>query len=40
MKDSERDTDLKSRLLDYVGEGDSGMISENSFESCTLPYVK
>ena len=40
MKGSKKDTDKKNRLLYYVGEGDSGMIWENSFESCTLPYVK
>ena len=26
MQDSKRDTDVKNRLLDYVGEGEGGMI--------------
>ena len=30
MQDSERDTDVKNRLLDSMGEGEGGMISENS----------
>ena len=33
------DTDAKKRLLDSVGEGEGGMIRENSTETCTLPYV-
>ena len=40
MPDSKRDTDVKNRLLDYVGEGEGGMIRENSIEICILPYVK
>ena len=40
MRDSKRDTDVKNRLLDSVGEGEGGMISENSIETCILPYVK
>ena len=35
-----KDTDVKKRLSDSVGEGESGMIWENSIETCTLPYVK
>ena len=35
MQGSERDTDVK-RLLDYVGEGEGGMIWENSIETCIL----
>ena len=31
--------DTKDRLLD-TGEGEGGMISENSIETYTLPYVK
>jgi len=30
MQDSKRDTDVKNRLLDYVGEGEGGMIWENN----------
>ena len=40
MQDSKRDTDGKNRLLDSVGEGKGGMISENIVETCILPYVK
>ena len=28
-----RDTDVKNRLLDSVGEGEGGMICENSIET-------
>ena len=40
MWDSKRDTDVKNRLLDPVGEGEGGMIWETSIESCILSYVK
>ena len=30
----------KEQLLDSVGEGEGGMIWENSIETCMLPYVK
>ena len=40
MWDSKRDTDVKNRLLNYVGEGKGGIIWENSIERCILPYVK
>ena len=36
----QRDTDVKNRLLDSVGEGEGGMIWENSIDTCILPYVK
>ena len=39
MRDSKRDTDVKNRLLDSVGEGEEGMIWENSIETCILPYM-
>ena len=39
-QDSKRDTDVKNRLLDSMGEGKGGMIWENSIETCILPYVK
>ena len=32
MQDSKRDTDVKNRLLDYVGEGKGRMIWQNSIE--------
>ena len=31
---SKRDTDVKDRLLDFVGEGEGGMIWENGIETC------
>ena len=40
MRDSKRDTDVKNSPLDSVGEGEGGMIWENSIEICILPYVK
>ena len=40
LQSSKGDTDVKNRLLDSVGEGEGGMIWENSTETCTLPYVK
>ena len=40
MQDSKRDTDVKNKLLDSVGEGKGGMTWENSTETCILPYVK
>jgi len=39
MWDSKRDTDKKNRLLDSLGEGEGGMIWENSNETCIIPYV-
>ena len=40
MRDGKRDTDVKNRLLDSVGEGEGGMICENNIETCILSYVK
>ena len=40
MPNSKRDTDIKNRLLDSVGEGEGGIIWETSIETCILPYVK
>ena len=40
MWDSKRDTDVENRLLDSVGEGEGGMIWENSIKTCILSYVK
>ena len=40
MRDSKRDSDVKNRLLDSVGEGKGGMIWENGIETCILSYVK
>ena len=40
MRDSKRETDVKNSLLDSVGEGEGGMIWENSIETCILLYVK
>ena len=30
----------RTDFLDSVGEGEGGMIWENSIETCILPYVK
>jgi hypothetical protein len=40
MQGSKRDTGVKNRLSDSVGEGEGGKIRENSTETGTLPYVK
>ena len=40
MRDSKRDTDVLNSLLDYVGEGEGGMICEKGIEICKLSYVK
>ena len=40
MRDGKRDTDVKNRILDSVGEGEGGMIGENSIETCIISYVK
>ena len=40
MRNSKRDTDVKNRLLDSVGEGEGGMIWENGTEICIISYVK
>ena len=40
MRDSKRDTDVQNSLLDSVGDGEGGMIWENSIETCILSYVK
>ena len=34
MRDSKRDTDVQNSLLDYVGEGEGGMIWEDGIETC------
>ena len=40
MQNRKRDTDVQNRLLDSVGEGEGGMIWENSIETCILSTVK
>ena len=40
MQGSKRNTDVKNRLWDSVGEGEGEMIWEISIETGTLPYVK
>ena len=40
MQGTKGDTDVKNRLLDYVGEGEGGMIWENGIETRILSYVK
>ena len=40
MQDRKRDADVKNRLLDSVGEGEGGMLRENSIETSILSRVK
>ena len=40
IKKKKRDTDVKNRLLDSVGEGEGGMIWENGIETCIISYMK
>ena len=40
MRDSKRDTDVQSGLLDSEGEGEVGMIWENGIETCMLSCKK
>ena len=40
MRDSKRDTDVKNRGLDSVGEGEGGMIWENGIETYIISYKK
>ena len=40
MQDSKRDTDVKNRLVDSVGEGEGGMMWEKGTETCILSHVK
>ena len=40
MQNRERDTDVQSRLLDSVGEGEGRMFRENSTETCILSRMK
>ena len=40
MLNRKRDTDVQTRLLDSVGEGEGGMFQENSIKTCLLSRVK
>ena len=40
MQNRKRDTDVQNSLLDSVGEGEGGMLQENSIETCILSRVK
>ena len=40
MQGSKGHTDVKNELLDSGGEGEGGVIWENSTETCILSYVK
>ena len=40
MQNRKRDTDVQNRLLNSVGEGESGMFQENIIETCILSVVK
>ena len=39
MQDSKK-TQIYRSLLDSVGEGEVGMISENGIETCIISYMK
>ena len=40
MQNRKRDTDVQNRLVDSVGEGEGGMLQENSIKTCILSRVK
>ena len=40
MRDSKRDTDIKNRHLNSVGEGEGGMTSENTIETYIFSSVQ
>ena len=40
MQDRKRNTDASNRLLNSMGEGEGGMIRENSIKTCILSSVK
>ena len=40
MQNRKRDTEVRNRLLDSVGEGEGGMFQENSIKTCILSRVK
>ena len=40
MQDSKRDTDVKNRILDSVGEGEGGMIWVDGTGTCILSCKK
>ena len=40
MQNRKRDTDVQNKILDSVGEGEGGMLRENSIETCILSRVK
>ena len=40
MQNRKRDTDVRNRLLESVGEGEGGMFRENSIKTCILSRVK
>ena len=40
MRESKRDTDVEYSLLDFVGEGEGGMIWVNGIETCIISYKK
>ena len=40
MQDSKRDIDVKNRLLNSMGEGEGGIIWEDSIETFILSDVK
>ena len=39
MQGSKRDTDIKNRFWDSVGEGEGGMIWKNDIKTCIISYM-
>ena len=40
MQDRKRDTGVLNSIMDFVGEGEGGMIWEDGIETCKISYVK
>ena len=40
MQGCKKQTDIKNKFLDYVGEAEGGMIWKNHIETCIIPYAK
>ena len=40
MQDRKRNTDVQNSLLDSMGEGEGGLIWENSIKTCILSSMK
>ena len=40
MQGSKKDTDVNSRLLAYVGDGEGGVVLEDSIETCMYITIR